>query len=177
MINEAPKPARRAVFVVGRTGSGKTTLSNNLGIHQFTRISASRYLQALFSAAYRRTPSAVELADFGQSLRAEGQLAHFHNSIKEAMGTTESCVIDGLRFYESYIDLSKAAREARLIFLHCHEDIRSSRLEREAVGADHETEIAIDGMRQYADVFIDTSASPADVFGKAEAALKSWRML
>ena len=55
----------KALFVVGRMGSGKTTLCRLFEGFGFNRISASNFLRTLYAADNHDKPSTVELAMYG----------------------------------------------------------------------------------------------------------------
>lgn len=167
------------LFVAGFTGSGKTTLCHNLRKIGFTWISAADCLRTLYVSIHRNLPTRLALADFGCRLRSEGQLHQFHAEITRKMRGKAACTIDGLRFKESIVALSKVAACSRLIFLNCPEDLRRARSLDDITFSElerHETELSVADIQSRADLLIDASAPTDTVFNQARMAIETWRL-
>lgn len=172
-----------ALFVVGRSGSGKTTVCKKLEEFGFSLTSASAHLKNLYLIEFRLTPSRVELADYGKMLLHEDQLKKFHLSLETEIVSQNAVCVDGLRFKLSVEELSKVARRSLLIFLSCPSDVRKSRSGAQAnesefeILCSHETEVSVDAMRGSADLILDTSRPISVVLPELEKELRRLKFI
>jgi hypothetical protein len=171
------------IFVVGKIGSGKTTVCKHLSQLGFPPISASGCLRRLYSNEVGSEPTRMALADYGKRLLHENRLDDFHAALLEAVAGRPSACIDGLRFKTSIENLSKTAVRSLNVFLSCPTPIRKLRSfplvtdDEFDVLSSHETERAVDAISECAGLTIDTSTSLPDVFSKLEVGLANFRLV
>ena len=173
----------KVIFVVGRSGSGKTTICKKLEEIGFFRISASEHLKKLYLSEFGSEPSRIQLANYGEMLLLQNRLEGFHLGLETQIGNRDAVCVDGLRFKASVDELSKSLQRSLLIFLECPPGVRESRSDTyvsradfEALGS-HETEVSVDAMRASADLIIDASKPIAIAFRELENGLRGLQFI
>lgn len=161
--------AGRLVVVVGKAGSGKTTLCRSLAGLDFAYLSASdvlrRFLNEWGSPLDRRT-----LAERGEATRGTPAILGFHDALIRRIDDADvDVVLDGPRFAETVEAVRSAAASLLLVYLDCPDETRRRRLIADGRDADwdwlsrHPTETSVDEMRQKADVVLDGRQPQADL--------------
>jgi dephospho-CoA kinase len=168
----------RLVIVIGKAGSGKTTLCRSLAGRGFVHVSASdvlrRSLHDCGSAFDRRS-----LAEHGGLIRGTPSLASFHEALVRRIDENDvDVVLDGPRFAETIDAVRSSAALSLLVYLDCSNEVRRERLTSSGRGSDWAwleraaTERSVDEMRSMADLVLDGARPAGDVARSLRDALR-----
>jgi dephospho-CoA kinase len=119
--------ASTAIFVVGKIGSGKTTLASSLAPFGFLRVSASKCLVDCYQAELGGQPNRVELANYGHRLLKDSKLHIFHQHLTSELSHENLVVFDGLRFVNSYETIKLLFQKSLVVYLDCPVNVRKRR--------------------------------------------------
>jgi RNase adaptor protein for sRNA GlmZ degradation len=164
------------VIVIGKIGSGKTTLCDALKRFGYFHISASSILDKLRNYSNNSYYHRLELAEFGLHLRRSGELYKFDTMIISEAADHRRASIDGIRFLETLTAVKRGALECQVIYLLCADEVRRRRKaelsdEQWLQINSHETELSVEKMAACANLMIDSSADENVVLRQVVEAL------
>lgn len=85
------------ILICGRSGSGKTSIANELVRDGYFVVSASKIAGAMFSSEYGYSPSRKELAQFGLKILTSSKESEFMHLVLQSIPHHEKVLIEGLR--------------------------------------------------------------------------------
>lgn len=161
----------KLIVVVGKSASGKTTLSKLLAASNYAYVSASNVLSRTFGIDNIH-PDKHSLAERGGFARGTPGLAKFHDALFRRINeSTGNVVLDGPRFAETVRAIRPSAVYSLLVYLDCPDSVRRQRLNSDGRSSDwtwlaqHPTEESVTEMREMADVILDGTRQAREVLG------------